>query len=145
MSELGRWPISCEIPVQWGDLDALNHVNHTEFIRWMETARMHYFIACGFIDLFDSEGIGPILAGINVDYSAPVGFPDTVTVHTTITRIGNSSFEMDYRIASAAREGKAVATGTVSGVVFDYNADHSTPMPDSLRAGILELEATGAG
>ena len=95
--------------------------------------------------MFDSEGIGPILAGIKVDYIAPVGFPATVTVHTTITHIGNSSFEMGYRITSAAREGEIVATGTVSGVVFDYNAGHSTPMPDSLRAGILELEATGAG
>ena len=64
MSELGRWPISCEIPVQWGDLDALNHVNHTVFIRWMETARMHYFIACDFTGLFESEAIGPILAGL---------------------------------------------------------------------------------
>ena len=106
---------------------------------------MHYFIACGFTDLFDSKGIGPILAGIKVDYSAPVGFPDTITVHATITRIGNSSFEMGYRITSVASEGETVSTGTVSGVVFDYNAGHSTPMPDSLRAGILELEATGAG
>ena len=106
---------------------------------------MHYFISCGFTDLFDSERIGPILAGIKVDYSAPVGFPDTITVHTTITRIGNSSFEMGYRITSVASEGETVSTGTVSGVVFDYNAGHSTPMPDSLRTGIFELEATGAG
>ena len=66
MSELGRWPISCDIPVQWGEMDALKHVNHTVFIRWMETARMHYFVACGFTDLLEQEGIGPILAGLNV-------------------------------------------------------------------------------
>ena len=142
MSELGRWPISFEIPVQWGEMDALNHVNHITFIRWMETTRMHYFIACGFTDLYDSEGIGPILAGINVNYIAPIGFPDTITVHTTVTRIGNSSFEMGYRIASNARGGETVATGNVSGVVFDYNTGRSTPMPDALRARILELEGS---
>lgn len=145
MSELGRWPISCEIPVQWGEMDALNHVNHTVFIRWMETARMHYFIACGFTDLFDAERIGPILAGLKVDYNARIEFPDTVTVHTTVTRIGNASFEMEYRITSSAKGDETVATGTVSGVVFDYNSDSSTPMPDSLRASILQLEATGSG
>ena len=145
MSELGRWPISCEIPVQWGDLDALNHVNHTMFIRWMETVRMHYFIACGFIDLHESEGIGPILAGLKVDYSAPVQFPDTITVHTTVTRLGNSSFDMAYRITSAANRGGSVATGTVSCVVFDYDAGSSTPIPDSLRSRIEKLEATGSG
>ena len=144
MSELGRWPISCDIPVQWGEMDALKHVNHTVFIRWMETARMHYFVACGFIDLLEQEGIGPILAGLNVDYHAPVTFPDTITVHTTITSIGTSSFQMGYRLTSAALGGQKVVTATVSGVVFDYNANHSTPMPDSLRARILELEASGS-
>ena len=142
---LGRWPISCELPVQWGEMDALKHVNHTVFARWMETTRMYYFIACGFVDLFEKEGVGPILARLKVDYLAPVRFPDTVTVHTTITRIGSSSFEMDYRITSAAMGGETVATATVSGVVFDYNANRSTPMPDSLRAKILKLEASGSG
>jgi acyl-CoA thioester hydrolase len=126
-------------------MDALNHVNHTVFIRWMETARMHYFIACGFSDLFDAERIGPILAGLKVDYNARIEFPDTVTVHTTVTRIGNASFEMEYRITSSAKGDETVATGTVSGVVFDYNSGSSTPMPDSLRASILQLEATGSG
>ena len=102
MSELGRWPIKCNISVQWGDLDALNHVNHTKFLTWMETARMHYFVACGFDELHKSEGIGPILAGLQADYLLPVGFPDTVTVYTTVTSIGNSSFEMSYRITSEA-------------------------------------------
>ena len=87
MSNLGRWPISCEIPVQWGDMDALNHVNHTVFIRWMETARMHYFIACDFTGLFESEGIGPILAGLKVDYSAPVQFPAVSYTHLTLPTI----------------------------------------------------------
>ena len=142
MSDLGRWPIKCEIPVQWGDLDALNHVNHTRFLTWMETARMHYFIASGFDELHKSEGIGPILAGLQADYLSPVGFPDTVTVHTTVTRIGNSSFEMSYRITSESKGGELVATGTVSGVVFDYGAGKSIAMPDSLRQRIYDLEAS---
>jgi acyl-CoA thioesterase FadM len=52
---------------------------------------------------------------------------------------------MEYRITSAAKGNDPVATGTVSGVVFDYNSDSSTPMPDSLRARIMQLEATGSG
>ena len=142
MSDLGRGPIKCEIPVQWGDLDALNHVNHTRFLTWMETARMQYFIASGFDELHKSEGIGPILAGLKADYLSPVSFPDTVTVHTTVTRIGNSSFDMGYKITSEAKVGELVATGTVSGVVFDYGAGKSTAMPDSLRQKIYEIEAS---
>ena len=68
--------------------------------------------------------------------------PDTVTVHTTVTRIGNSSFDMGYKITSEAKVGELVATGTVSGVVFDYGAGKSTAMPDSLRQKIYEIEAS---
>jgi|TARA_B100001540_G_scaffold203069_1_gene178857 acyl-CoA thioester hydrolase len=108
----------------------------------METARMHYFIASGFDELHKSQGIGPILAGLQADYLSPVSFPDTVTVHTTVTRIGNSSFDMGYKITSDAKGGELVATGTVSGVVFDYEAGKSTAMPDSLRQKIYEIEAS---
>ena len=145
MSELGCWPIKCEIPVPWGDLDAFKHVNHTVFLTWMETARMNYFIACGFDELHNSEGVGPILAGLQVDYLSPVSFPDTVTVHTTVTRIGNSSFEMGYRITSEANGEKMVAQGRVSGVVFDYESGKSTSMPDSLRRRIYDLESSAGG
>ena len=47
---------------------------------------------------------------------------------------------MSYRITSEASGGELVATGTVSGVVFDYGAGKSTPMPDSLRQRIHDLE-----
>ena len=139
---LGRWPVSCEMPVQWGDMDALNHVNHTVFIRWMETARMHYFVACGFTDLLEEKGVGPILAGLKVDYHAPVTFPDTMTIHTTITRMGGASFDMGYRITSSARDGETVATAIVHGVAFDYAAGKPTRIPDDLRARVLGIEAS---
>jgi acyl-CoA thioester hydrolase len=132
------------MPVQWGDMDALNHVNHTVFIRWMETARMHYFVACGFTDLLEDKGVGPILAGLKVDYLAPVTFPDTMTIHTTITRMGDASFDMGYRITSSARDGDTVATATVYGVAFDYETGKTARIPDELRAMVFEIEASAS-
>ena len=87
---LGNWPVSKEITVQWGDMDALNHVNHTVFLTWMETARMAYFDECGMMDMLESDNIGPILAGIKADFLHPVVYPDTVVAQNTITRLGNS-------------------------------------------------------
>ena len=139
---LGNWPVSTKIPVQWGDLDALNHVNHTVFLTWMETARMIYFDKCGMMDLMDSEKIGPILAGLKADYSSPVHFPDIVTVHATMSRMGNSSFDMNYRITSDSNGGEVVATGTVFGVMCDYRTGKSTPIPDDLRSRIMGVEET---
>ncbi|MBJ29327.1 MAG: thioesterase [Euryarchaeota archaeon] len=138
---LGNWPISMEITVQWGDMDALNHVNHTVFLTWMETARMAYFDECGMMDILESENIGPILAAIKADFLLPVVYPDTVVVQTTITRLGNSSFDMDYKITSTDRGGGLVATGSASGVLCDYSTGKSTPISDSLRSRIIALES----
>ena len=44
MSEvLQGYPVTVEIPVAWGDMDAYGHVNNTMYFRYFETARIAYF------------------------------------------------------------------------------------------------------
>ena len=145
VENLGNWPISIEISVQWGDMDALKHVNNTVFLTWMETARMAYFEECGMMDTFESEKIGPILAAIKADFLAPVVYPDTVVVHTTISKMGRSSFDMAYKIKSSANGGELVATGSATGVMCDYSSGSSTPISEDLRARITDLERVRLG
>ena len=38
-------PVSVQIPVAWGDMDAFGHVNNTVYLRWFETARIAFFRA----------------------------------------------------------------------------------------------------
>ena len=47
---LGRWPVAVDLPVQWGDMDAFQHVNNTVYLRWFETARIAYFERTGLSD-----------------------------------------------------------------------------------------------
>ena len=139
--QLGKWPVSCDFPVMWGDLDALNHVNHTVYLKWMETARMNYFEICGLSEMLRDKGIGPILAGLKIDYLSPVLFPDTVTVRTTVSRIGNSSFDMEYIVSSKSLGGKEVARATVFGVLFDYKNLQKLTIPIEIRERIVEIES----
>jgi acyl-CoA thioester hydrolase len=136
---LGRYPVSVEIPVAWGDMDALRHVNNSVYLRWFETARMAYFAHIGFSDL---EEVGPILARAAVDYRRPVTYPDTVRVDITVSRIGGSSFVMACRMWSRAQQAE-VATGESVMVAYDYRAGRSTPVDDRLRAAIVAVEAQG--
>ena len=86
-------------------MDALGHVNHSVFAKWMETVRMMYFSEIGMMNLYDDSNIGPILARIEIDYELPIVFPDVVT-STSVSRIGNSSFDMKYKIESLSNNGK---------------------------------------
>ena len=134
------WPISTEIKVNWGDMDALGHVNHSVYARWMETVRMIYFSEVGMMDLYDDSNVGPILARMEIDYELPIVFPDVVTVSTSVSRIGNSSFDMKYKIESLSNNGKSAATGSVVCVVLDYSSGMPHKIPPKLRESIVRLE-----
>ena len=139
-NERNIWPISTEIKVNWGDMDALGHVNHSVYAKWMETVRMMYFSEIGMMNLYDDSNIGPILARIEIDYELPIVFPDVVTVSTSVSRIGNSSFDMRYKIESLSNNGKSAATGSVVCVVLDYSSGMPHKIPPKLRESIARLQ-----
>ena len=139
-NESDIWPISTEIKVNWGDMDALGHVNHSVYAKWMETVRMMYFSEIGMMNLYDDSNIGPILARIEIDYELPIVFPDVVTVSTSVSRIGNSSFDMRYKIESQSNNGKSASTGSVVCVVLDYSSGIPHKIPLKLRKSIARLE-----
>ena len=139
-NESNIWAVSTEIKVNWGDMDALGHVNHSVFAKWMETVRMMYFSEIGMMNLYDDSNIGPILARIEIDYELPIVFPDVVTVSTSVSRIGNSSFDMRYKIESLSNNGKSAATGSVVCVVLDYSSGMPHKIPLKLRESIARLE-----
>jgi acyl-CoA thioester hydrolase len=140
---LGRWPVTVEIPVAWGDMDAFGHVNNAVYLRWFETARIAWFERVGLIERMKAERVGPILARAGVDYRRPVVYPDTVRVAATVTKLGRTSFVMAYRAESGAQGGAVVAEGETVIVMLDYRTGDKVPLDEPLRARIAEVEAGG--
>lgn len=138
------WPVEVQLPIQWGDMDAFEHVNNTVFLRWFETARIAYFEALGLSTSVHVREIpsAPILARAVVDFKQPVTFPDTVTAKARVSKIGNTSFTMLYQAVSAKRGVVAEGEGIV--VMFDYVKQSKVPVGDDLRARIAKLEGQGA-
>jgi acyl-CoA thioester hydrolase len=139
---LGRYPISIAIPVAWGEMDAFQHVNNVTYARWLESARIAYFDRIGLLESMRLDGVGPILAKLAIQYRRPVTFPDTVRVETTVTRIGNTSFDVASRIRSQVL-GVEVATDEEVIVLLDYRTGKPTPVSAKLRAAIAALERSG--
>jgi acyl-CoA thioester hydrolase len=137
---LGRWPIAHEINVQWGDMDALGHVNNLVYLRWFENARIHYFEALGLRAAMDARTEGPILARQEIDYKIPVSYPERVRVATTVTRLGNTSFTVAFRIVRATTQ-ELVAEGAGVMVMVEYATGRKLPLSDELRRAVLAFEA----
>ena len=64
-----HFPIVVEIPVAWGEMDSMQHVNHTVYLKWMETARFEFFEKLGMMELMQETGVGNILKSIECRYS----------------------------------------------------------------------------
>lgn len=138
---LGRWPVRTTLPVLWGDMDAFAHVNNTVYLRWFECGRIAYFERLGLTDRRTIERVQPILAHTRIDFRKALTYPDTVTIETTVTRLGNSSFTMGYRVRSEAHDGALAAEGEGVVVLLDAATGGKCPLSEQQREAIYALEA----
>ena len=92
-------------------------------------------------DQVTTDDFSPILASTECRYLRPVVYPDTLTAEAAVTRVGNSSFSMAYRLLSEAQQG-LVAEGTAVVVNVDPATGRGASLSDAFRRRVAELQAT---
>lgn len=123
-------PARFRIPLKpvWRDMDALGHVNNAVYATWLETAREAWWReVAGAFDLFPF-----LLARIEIDFRRAVTWKDELELSLWVSRIGNSSFELAYRIQDG--QARVVADARTVLVMYDHAAGRTVPIDDSLRA-----------
>ena len=142
--ELAGFPVRVEIPVQWGEMDAYDHVNNVVFFRYFESARVEYLERCGFNDSYREQRVGAILHSTSCRFRRALVYPDRVTVGARVTEMEEDRFTMEYRAVSH-EQGEVAAEGDGVVVSFDYGAGDKTPIPETVRSGVRELETGDRG
>lgn len=138
------YPVVIEIPVQWGEMDAFQHVNNVVYFRYFENARIAYFEKLDVIELMKSTWIGPILAATSCRFKAPLTYPDKVLVAAKVTAIEEDRFMMDYRVVSTKHQ-KLAAEGDGVIVTFNYRENKKVIVPEELRLMIVKIENAANG
>lgn len=123
---------TCAIPLRWGDMDAMSHLNNVMYFRLMEEARIQWFAKMGFSTL--PVGEAPILAHASCDFVRAMTYPGTAVVRQIVTRLGRASVELSLSIEREDEPGVAYATGRTVIVWYDYRQAKSMPWPQSVRA-----------
>lgn len=143
-SLLRDFPVVLEWPVQWGDQDALGHVNNTVYFRWCESARVAYLQKLGLADWLAPTVLGPILAKIECNYRRQLHFPDSVHVGSRVTKLGNTSLVMEHSIVSDQQNAIVAESSSVI-VVFNYQSQRPAAIPAEVRSAIEKLEGRTFG
>jgi acyl-CoA thioester hydrolase len=120
-------------------MDAMGHVNNAVYFRYVESGRIAYFKAVGATDVSANITEGPILADIQCSYIGQLHYPAQIDIGTRTAKIGTKSFTVE---AGIFRDGEEAPVATSRAVVvwFNYEQQHTTEVPDDLRARILDLE-----
>ncbi len=119
------------IAVRWGDLDAFNHVNNANYLRYLEEARVQWLATL--IAEWDSQPTAPVLAASHLNYRAPISWPAEVQVKLYAERLGNSSLTLGHRIESL--DGSILhCDGNVVLVWIARTSGKSAALPQALRA-----------
>ncbi len=120
------------VPLRWGDMDAMGHINNTLYFRYLEIARLDWMFKVGAGT--DRDDQGPIIVNAFCNFLRQLEFPGEVRVTMFVANPGRSSFESYHTIERTDEPGAFYAEGGARVVWTDYRAKKSAPMPPWFRA-----------
>jgi acyl-CoA thioester hydrolase len=120
---------STSIDLRFSDLDLYGHVNSAVYFTYLETARVKLFMEV-FQELTD-QGIFIVVGRAECDYKYPILLSDTVVVSAWVSRIGATSFDLNYHIHD--NNDRTFATAITTMVCIDSVKKKPVTVPERLR------------
>ena len=117
-----------EEPVRFRDIDAMGHVNNAVFLTSIESARSAFFWHLGIARSL--EDLTLVVARVEIDFRAPVGFPEVVEVGVRAGSFGRKSFGLDHELRV---RGELVAEAKTVLVAYDYGKAETVTIPETWR------------
>ena len=128
-------PVLFRMPValRWRDLDAFNHVNNSNFLTYLEEARIRWFASWD--GEWVNDAMAPLMAAVQLNYRMPIPYPSDVVVELFTDRLGTSSATIGHRIVS--EDGTTLyCDGHVVVVWIDRASGRPIGLPASVRAAM---------
>jgi acyl-CoA thioester hydrolase len=131
MAEPGKLAHVERMPIRWGDMDAMGHVNNTVYFRFMEQARISWFASLvpGH-EAWQSTGI--VIVNASCNYKRPMTYPGTVETKLYVGPPGGSSVPTFYELR-VDDDPQPYADGAAVVVFVDMIKQKPVRIPDGIR------------
>lgn len=122
--------------VQYYETDKMGITHHSNYIRWMEEARVDFLSQIGwkFAKLEAMGIVSPVLS-VTCDYKYPTRFADKVYIRVSVKEFKGVKLFLGYEMKN--EEGKVVCVGTSSHAFLDTDG-----MPIRMKREFPELYET---
>jgi len=122
------------MPIRWGDMDAMGHVNNASYFRYLETIRIDWMSSIGGPPDPDSEG--PVIVNAFCNFYKQLEYPGDILLKMYTSDPGGTSFESWCTMERPDNPDTIYAAGGATTVWVDFRAQKSRPLPDWLRAQV---------
>lgn len=127
-----KWVHELRIPVRWGDMDAMGHVNNTVYFRYLETARIEWMYKVGCNP--DPSGQGPVIVNAFCNFYLQLQYPDELLLKMYVSDPARTTFETWGTIERVSAPGVICAAGGATTIWVDFPQQKAMDLPDWMRA-----------
>lgn len=138
INHLDSFKYKTEIETRFADFDMFGHVNNAVYFTYLEVARSKYWNVA---IKWDWKKTGVVIAKASLDYVVPILIDDKISMYVRTSRIGNSSFDLEYLLVKHEHGKEVVCSkGKTVCVAFDYDTKAAAPIPEHERARMISFE-----
>lgn len=119
------------IPIRWGDMDAMGHLNNTTYFRYLETARIDWMRSIGFQP--DPEGEGMVIVNAFCNFYRQLEYPGDVLLKMYVSDPGRTTFESWGTMERIDMPGVIHAAGGATTIWVDFPKQKASELPGWLR------------
>ena len=104
--------------VQYYETDKMGIAHHSNYIRWMEEARVYFLHTLGWdFNRLESMGLSSPVLDVHCRYHIPTVFAEEVLISVTVESVSPVRLKLQYRFTT--REDKLVAEGSSEHTFLD--------------------------
>jgi len=119
------------VPIRWGDMDAMGHVNNTSYFRYLETVRIDWMHSIGCVP--DPQGEGPVIVNAFCNFYKQLEYPGDVLVKMYVSDPARTTFESWGTMERADQPGVIYAAGGATTIWVDFPSQKAAALPDWMR------------
>ena len=121
----------CVIPIRWGDMDAMGHLNNTTYFRYMEGCRIDWLAA--FKALPNDLDEGFVIVNAFCNFYQQVTYPGDVRLMMYASDPARTTFETWVTMERTDEPGVISAEGGATTIWVDFPNQKAKALPDWLR------------
>jgi acyl-CoA thioester hydrolase len=119
------------LPIRWGDMDAMGHVNNASYFRYLETARIDWMYSIGCLP--DPKGQGPVIVNAFCNFYKQLEYPGDVLLKMYVSDPGRTTFETWGIMERGDQPGVIYAAGGGTTIWVDFPTQKAATLPDWMR------------